>query len=142
MKFDFTQQIKQKTDQELTEIFINAKDYNPEFVRLAEEELHSRNINLDSSNQIKETKTVISKQQLQTGKNGSPFYIFLCFILALFGGLLGIYAGYIYSQSKIKDSDGQEFYVYSEQTRQYGRIIMWLGIGVLLFLLLRFCFAT
>lgn len=27
MKFDFTQQIKQKTDQELTEIFINAKDY-------------------------------------------------------------------------------------------------------------------
>jgi hypothetical protein len=34
MKFDFTQQIKQKTDKELTEIFINAKDYNPEFARL------------------------------------------------------------------------------------------------------------
>lgn len=97
---------------------------------------------MDSSKQIKEKKTLISKHQLQAGKSGSPVYIFLCFILALLGGLLGIYAGYIYSQSKIKDSDDQEFYAYNEQTRQYGKIIMWLGIGVLLFLLLKFCFAT
>ncbi len=141
MKFDFIQQIKQKTDQELTEVFINAKDYNPEFVRLAEEELQSRNINLDSSKQIKEKKTITNKQQLQAGKSGSPFYIFICFLLALFGGLLGIYAGYIYSQSKMKDVDGEEYYAYNEQTRQYGKIIMWLGIGILSFFLLRYCFA-
>jgi hypothetical protein len=141
MKFDFTQQIKQKTDEELTEIFINTKDYNPEFVRLAEAELQLRNINTDTSKQIKDKKEETSKQQLQAGKSGSPFYIFISFILALSGGLLGIYAGYIYSQSKIKSSDGEELFVYNEQTRQFGKIIMWLGISVLLFLLLRYCFA-
>ncbi len=140
MKFDFTDQIKQKTDKELTDIFINARDYDPEFVRLAEEELSARNINLDASKQIKEKTLEVNKQQLQTGKSGSPLYIFLCFILALLGGVLAIYAGYIYSQSKIKDSDGNEFFAYDEQTRQFGKIIMWLGIGVFSFFVLRFCF--
>ncbi|MEP6844722.1 MAG: hypothetical protein ABI861_01905 [Panacibacter sp.] len=60
MKFDFTNQIKQKTDEELTEIFIHAKDYNPEFVQLAEQELSARNISLDTSKQIRvETNEVI-----------------------------------------------------------------------------------
>lgn len=56
MQFDFTDQIKQKTDKELTEIFINAKDYNPDFVSLAEKELQARNINIDASRQIREKK--------------------------------------------------------------------------------------
>jgi hypothetical protein len=140
MKFDFTQQIKQKTNEELTEIFINAKDYNPEFVRLAEEELTARNINIDTSRQTREKNKEINKEQLQAGKNGSSFYIFLCFVLALFGGFLAIYAGYIYSQSKIKAAEGNEYYVYNEPTRQLGKIMMWLGIGVLLFLVLKYCF--
>jgi hypothetical protein len=41
MKLDFTQQIRQKTDQELTEVFINAKGYNPDFAKLAEYSGHS-----------------------------------------------------------------------------------------------------
>jgi len=45
MQFDFTEQIRQKTDKELTDIFINAKDYNPEFIKLAEKELAARHIN-------------------------------------------------------------------------------------------------
>ena len=142
MKFDFTKQITQKTNEELTEIFINAKDYNPDFVMLAEKELSVRNISVDTAKQVRDNISQQVKEQLQTGKPGSPFYIFLCFILALFGGLLGIYAGYIYNQSKIKDAKGEEFYVYNEPTRKQGRIIMWLGIMVLLFLLLKFCFAS
>jgi hypothetical protein len=142
MNFDFTNQIKGKTNEELTEIFINAKDYNSEFVALAEEELINRNINVDSSKQIREKINQDSKQNLQTGKPGSSLYIFICFLLALAGGFLGIYAGYIYSQSKIKNSDGEEFFVYDEQTRNIGKIIMWLGIGVLLFFVLKFCFAN
>lgn len=140
MKFDFTEQIKQKTDKELTEIFINIKDYNPEFVRLAVEELAARNINVDSSKQIRDKNKEINKEQLQKGKDGSPFYIFLCFVLALFGGFLAIYAGYIYSQSKIKDAEGKEYYAYNEQTRQLGKIMMWLGIAVLLFFVFKYCF--
>lgn len=140
MKFDFTKQIKQKTDEELTEVFINVKNYNPEFVRLAEEELIARNINVDASKQIRDKNKEVNKEQLQKGKDGSPFYIFLCFVLALFGGFLAIYAGYIYSQSKIKDAEGNVYYAYNEQTRQLGKIMMWLGIGLLLVLVFKYCF--
>lgn len=48
-------------------------------------------------------------KHLETGKAGSPLYIALCFVLALFGGILGIYAGYIYSKSKVKDVDDVNF---------------------------------
>lgn len=137
MKFNFTQQIKEKTSEELTEIFINAKEYNPDFVRLAELELNSRNINLDISKRIKEDNKQIMNEQLTEGKPGSPLYILFCFILALFGGLIAIYAGYVYRKSKTKNNEGQEFYVYNEQTRELGEIMMWLGVAVFLFFLLR-----
>ena len=131
------EQIKQKTNEELTEIFINAKNYNPDFVALAEKELAYRNINVDSSKQIREKINDDSKEKLQAGKPGSSLYIFICFLLALAGGFLGIYAGYIYSQSKIKNGNGEEFFVYDEQTRKTGKGIMWLGIAVLLFFLFK-----
>ncbi len=136
MQPDFTLQIKKQTDQELTDIYNNPGNYNPTFVKLVEEELRLRNINIESYTQVREQNEEVRKQQLQQGKKGSPLYILLSFVLALLGGLLGIYAGYIYSQSKIKDSDEEQYYVYDEQTRHWGKIIMWLGIGIFLFSLL------
>lgn len=140
MQFDFTRQIKQKTNEELTEIFINASNYNPDFVALAEQELTARNINLDLPKQQRQEFKQTLNKQFEKEKSGSPLYIFLCFVLALFGGFIAIYAGYIYSQSKQKDETGKEFYVYNAQTRQLGTIMMWLGIAVLLFVLLKFSF--
>jgi hypothetical protein len=140
MEFNFVDQIKQKSDEELTDNYINARDYNPEFVKLVEEEIKIRNINIDTSRQIKDNKEVVTKQKLQEGKDGSPLYILICFILAITGGFLGIYAGYIYSESKITDIDGEKFYVYNEQTRKKGKIMMWIGIGIVLLFLFKFCF--
>ncbi|MGN6214384.1 hypothetical protein [Parafilimonas sp.] len=140
MQFDFTRQIKQKTNEELTEIFINASNYNPDFVALAEQELTARNINLDLPKQQRQEFKQTLNKQFEKEKSGSPLYIFLCFVLALFGGFIAIYAGYIYSRSKQKDETGKEFYVYNAQTRQLGSIMMWLGIAVLLFVLLKFSF--
>lgn len=140
MQFDFTRQIKQKTNEELTEIFINASNYNPDFVALAEQELTARNINLDLPKQQRQEFKQTLNKQFKKEKSGSPLYIFLCFVLALFGGFIAIYAGYIYSRSKQKDETGKEFYVYNAQTRQLGTIMMWLGIAVLLFVLLKFSF--
>jgi hypothetical protein len=120
MQFDFTRQIKQKTNEELTEIFINASNYNPDFVALAEQELTARNINLDLPKQRRQEFKQTLNKQFEKEKSGSPLYIFLCFVLALFGGFIAIYAGYIYSQFKQKDETGKEFYVYNAQTRQLG----------------------
>lgn len=125
MKFDFSHQIKQKTDKELTDIYINAGDYNPDFVKLAEEELQARNINLSGSAKQKAIVDQTAFDQLKEGKDGNRVYIFICFILAIFGGLLGIYAGYVYNQSKIKTDDGKSYYAYNKETRQLGKLMMW-----------------
>ena len=136
MKFDFSDQIKQKTDKELTDIYINARDYNPDFVKLAEEELQARNINLNGSAKQKAIVDQTAIDQLKEGKDGNRFYIFICFILAIFGGLLGIYAGYVYSQSKIKTDDGESYYAYNKETRQLGKIMMWVGVAAIFILLI------
>lgn len=137
MKFDFTDQIKQKTDQELNDIFINAKDYNPDFVQLAEAEMLKRNMNIDESKKVKEKVAELDMKQIEEGKPGSPLYIFFCFVLAIFGGIIAIYAGYIYSQSTMKTDDGREFYVYNDDTRVLGKILMGVGSAVILYYVLR-----
>lgn len=135
MQPDFTQQINNQTNQQLTDIYKNPSDYNPEFIKLVEKELQLRSIDLETYSEVREQNEELRKKQLQQGKKGSPLYIFLSFILALLGGLLGIYAGYIYSQSKVKENE-EQYYVYDEQTRHWGKIIMWTGIGIFLFILL------
>ncbi|MEX6688540.1 hypothetical protein QTN47_13590 [Danxiaibacter flavus] len=142
MKFDFTETVRQKTNQELMEIFIHPKDYNPDLVALAELELTKRNINLDKSKQVRQTISHVELRQLEKGKKGSPLFIFFCFILALAGGLLGIYAGYVYSQSKIRTDDNKEYFAYDEETRRLGRLMMLLGGGVIIVLLLKQSFAV
>ena len=142
MKFDFTEQIKQKSDEELAQIFVNAKDFNPEFVSLAEKELKSRNISIDSSLQKKDIAADTDIEQLSRGKPGSPLYILLCFVLAIFGGIIAMYAGYIYAYSKNSDGSGNHFYVYNEETRQLGRIMLWVGAAAFIFIILRQLSAT
>jgi hypothetical protein len=136
MKFDFTDQIKQKTDKELTDIYVNAKDYNPDFVKLAEEELQARNINLAGSTKQREKVEQAVTEELKQGRDGNPIYIFLCFVLALMGGLLGIYAGYVYSQSKINIANGESYYAYNKETRRLGKLMMMVGAGAIFVILL------
>jgi hypothetical protein len=79
----------------------------------------------------------IDNEQLEIGKQGSPLYLFICFVLAKSGGLIAIYAGYIYSQSKTTGNNDETFYVYNKQTRELGNIMMCIGIGVFVLVLLR-----
>lgn len=134
---EFPEQIKRKTDKELIDIYVNAHEYQPAFVELATEELGNRNISLDSYKQIREQKKQKVSKHLETGKAGSPLYIMFCFVLAIFGGILGIYAGYIYSQSKVKNIDGQECYVYDDQTRKLGKLMMLIGVIAIIVLAAR-----
>lgn len=134
---EFPEQIKRKTDKELIDIYVNAHEYQPAFVELAIEELGKRNISLDSYKQIREQKKQKVSKHLETGKAGSPLYIALCFVLAILGGILGIYAGYIYSHSKVKDIDGREFYVYDDSTRKLGKLMMLIGVIAIIILAIR-----
>lgn len=131
MTQDFETQIKEKTDNQLSEIYLNANDYQPEFIKLVELELVKRKIPLDSLTFIREKKDDISDETLEIGKQGNQFWIIAAFLLSLFGGLWGIVAGYQYAYSKHKNAKGIEYYYYNESTRKYGRWMLIVGCSVL-----------
>ena len=128
---NFETQIKGKTDNQLSEIYLNPNDYQPEFIKLVELELVHRKIPLDSLTFIRDRKDEISDESLELGKQGSQGWIVAAFIMSLFGGLWGIVAGYQYAYSKHKNSKGNEFYYYNESTRKYGRWMLIIGCSVL-----------
>jgi len=131
MKFDFTEQVVNKTDQELIQIFTNPQDYQADFVKVVTEELNKRGINEEKYQQEKDQRERIKKEQLEKGRPGDPVYMTVGFISAGLGGLIGIIAGIVYSQSKIK---GTSHYVYNEETRKKGILMMFIGIFVFLIL--------
>jgi uncharacterized membrane protein len=132
---DFREQVAGKTDQELIDIYINPQDYQENFVQAVIEELTRRNVSLKSYQQERDQKQKFISETLEKGKQGDPLYITLGFISAFLGGFIGIIAGYIYSQSKDKTTS-QKYYVYNEQTRKQGVIMMFIGIFVLLITLI------
>ncbi len=127
MSIDFKEQVATKTDQELIDIYINPDDFQESFVTAAEEELNKRNVRLEQFKQKREQKEKIKNEQLEKGIQGDSLYMTLAFISAFLGGLIGIIAGYIYSQSK-----KEGYYVYNEKTRKQGKVMLAIGILVLL----------
>lgn len=125
---DFENQIKEKTDNELAEIFLNAHDYQPEFIKLVELELVERKIPLDLMSFLRKKKDDISDETLKIGKQGNQFLIIVAFLLSVYGGVWGFVAGYHYAYSKHKSANGtQYYYYYNESTRKYGRLMIIVG---------------
>jgi hypothetical protein len=125
---DFQKQIAGKTDQELLDIYVDSDDYQEEFVNQAYHELTKRGVSLEKSEKEKETKSRLSKELLGHDRKGNELYIILGFVSAVLGGLIGIIAGYTYSQSKKYAPSGESYYVYDKQTRDKGRAMMIIGI--------------
>lgn len=129
---DFHNQIGQKTDQELIDIFLNDYQYQDEFAQLAIRELEERGVDLTSYRLRKQHKDAYILERLEEGRSGHPAYIVLGFVSALLGGFLGIVAGYIYCQSKHKELGDGTHWVYDLKTRNLGTGMMVLGIIVLI----------
>jgi hypothetical protein len=127
--------IKEKTNNELTDIYIKNSGYQEEFMRLVEIELTNRNIPIDSLQKFREEQESIDDTKLEKGEQGSQFWITAAFIGSIFGGIWAIFAGYSYAYSKHKVK-GKEYFVYNESTRKYGRIMLTIGciiFGIALF---------
>ncbi len=133
---DLATQVKEKDDGKLIDIYLNAKDYQPEFIKLVEQELVERKIPLSALQIINEKKREFSDETLALGKHGDQRFIVFCYIFALLGGLISIVAGYMYAYSKLKNSKGEEVFIYNESTRSDGKLMMIIGgivLGILLF---------
>ena len=136
MDIDFQEQVANKTNEELLHIYANSDEYQEKFVETVSDELIKRNVNFEKVKLQKEQKERFARDLLEKGREGNHFYMVLCYISALFGGLIGIIGGYIYSQSKHKNNLGESYYVYNDYTRKQGRLMMIIGFFVTVLVLL------
>lgn len=130
---NFKNQIKNKTDQELKDIFVKYDNYSPVFLELTAEELRYRNI---STNELIDERTKYIDERndkLSIGEKGSVFWINVGYIAAILGGVFSIFLGYSYAFSKKKNYEGEDFFVYDEATRKSGRSMLYIGISVFIF---------
>jgi len=58
--------------------------------------------------------------------------VIIGYISSLFGGFMGMIIGTILVSAKKSLSDGSIVYVFNEKSRKHGKIIMYLGSGVLI----------
>jgi hypothetical protein len=131
MIFDFQSQVRDKTNEELLKIYSDFDLYQDEYLEIVVKELDKRGVDFADLKLRKHHKESFMLEQLEKGKPGDPVFITIGFVSALFGGLIGIIAGYIYSQSKNKEwGDGSHYY-YDLKTRNLGIGMMVLGFFVL-----------
>lgn len=143
MNSSFEEQIKKKTDSELTEIFINESNYQKEFIELVKIEIINRNLPIDSIIELRKKNNQIIEETLSQGEQGSPVWIAIGFIapivvglISTFGGIFSIFLGYSYAYSKKKKNE-KEFFVYNESTRKYGRYMFFIYSSIIVFELIR-----
>jgi hypothetical protein len=140
MNENFASQISEKSDEELLHIFKRPEEYQSSYIELVEKELQKREVNhgqikveLDRIKSENIHRNQILDELVKDGEPGDPVFITLGFISAILGGLLGIVAGYIYSNSKRTSLSGAKYYAYDKRTRDFGSAMMIIGIVVLLF---------
>ncbi len=137
---DFREIIKGKSDAELTDIFIKNTGYQEVFMNQVEEELISRKIPIESLQKFRSEQDTIDVSKLEKGEQGSQVWIVLGFLASVAGGLWGIFAGYNYAYSKHRFK-GEQYYIYNESTRKYGRIMLTWAILMFIFSAYRFLFS-
>ena len=119
--------IKHKTTDELVDIYVNSSDYKKEWESLAEKELKARDFDIDSLYAEKKN----GEKMLKDGVAGS--YIILGYILAIFGGLVGIVMALNYKYRKQELANGDKLPYYDADTRRHANImlILWGIINIL-----------
>jgi hypothetical protein len=137
---DFQNQIESKTEEELLEIYLHSDQYQSEFAELVEQELTGRKVDLSSYKLRKEHRIAYYTELYKDGRPGNTVYIILGFVSALLGGFLGIWTGYVFSQSKHKEFGDGSFYVYDQKTRNMG--IGMMALGIMAFMIELVMFAT
>jgi hypothetical protein len=139
MQFDFNDQVKTKTTDQLIEAFLHPENYQPEFNTLAEQELFARGIDLAPYQLKRQQREEYYTSLYKEGKPGTPGWIALFFVASLLGGIAGIIAGIVYSQSKHKHFGDDSYYVFDQKTRNLGIGMILLGTAVIvLYFLSRF----
>ena len=123
----FSETIKDKTDNELLDIFYNVNAWNPEMVEGVKKELTKRNILPAEIIKEKSGLEIEDNFTLEIGKKAGLFGQIVGWLCVF--GLVGIAIGYHYAYSKETSRyTGEVYYAYDEASRQNGRYLFTISI--------------
>jgi hypothetical protein len=118
------------TNEELFEILKKPDEWSKQDFLLAKQILKQR------GNEVSDEFTDKLKQKrlenLSQPEKGMNIWVVAGYISSLFGGLFGILIGSALSSAKKTLPDGQIIYLFDEQSRTHGKVIMKLGIAILI----------
>ena len=125
------------SDEELYDILVRSDEWSELDYKLAQKILTDRGKSVDVEllkNLKKQRIELLAKPEENQKK-----WIVTGYILAIFGGFLGIIIGYSLWTSKKSLPNGQAVYSYTEQDREHGKVIFYIGLIILpLYLILKF----
>lgn len=128
--FDFT-------NEELYEILCKPDEWNSFDYKLSQKILANRGlvVNDELIKALRNTRM----DDLAKPENGQKPWIFIGYLFAILGGILGLFIGwYLWTYQKTLP-DGQKVYAYSKSDQIHGRIIFFVGLGSFVFwVLVRF----
>ena len=111
---------------ELKEIVLNPEDWHEEFIRKSKEELNLRGIEVEAA----EVESVHQEKirELEQGTEPSKTLFYFMWGFAIFGGYIGIIAGFFYWRGKVKGIDGKRYFMYTPKYRKHGSYIFVVGL--------------
>jgi hypothetical protein len=131
------------SNQELQEIINKPDEWSRQDLLVAKDLLNKRGISISDEkiNTIKNTRT----KELGMPEKGNSAWIIFGYILALLGGVMSMIIGLPYLVAKKTLPDGSRVYVYDQGTRNHGKAIsiLWIGMTVIHFIIgsgLRYAF--
>ena len=114
------------TDEELLEIISKPDEWNKFDYQLSKKILKERGKEIDQ-----ETIDLLKKQRLNDlakPEEGQKIWIYVGYVFALLGGLIGVVIGWHLSTYRKTLPNGQQVYGYKQADRKHGRRIWILGI--------------
>jgi hypothetical protein len=119
--FDFT-------NDELIDVLVKRDEWNSFDVLLSRKILKERGLNITD-----DELTKINNDRIETLREPEPSqstWIIIGYVLAVLGGVLGIFIGWHLSSYKKTLPNGEQVFEYSENDRKHGKIIFYISIIV------------
>ena len=120
---------------ELQEIINNPGEWSRQDLLIAKNLLNERGVNI-TEEKINTIKNSLTKQMGMPEKGNSGWIIF-GYVLALLGGVMSLIIGLPYLVAKKTLPDGSRVYVYDQSTRNHGKAIsiLWIGMTIIHFVI-------
>jgi hypothetical protein len=114
------------SNEELLEVLEKEDEWSSFDYELAKKILNQRGVTVDPKKLAALNESRLD--ELRQPEKSQTFLIFLGYLFALLGGLVGIFIGWHFFSHKKTLPNGEQVYGYNETDRKHGRIIFYLAI--------------